>query len=378
MIRRSATISIFLCFPGRHKKSTGSWSALRTGTSKIIPEFFRMPTRRLFWRFRWLCWTRTCITRTSRTRWRRNSSCGTTEDNGDLSVSFFFDYTWNLFFFFFSPWTLKLKLFSSQLYHTGLAFFFFFFLQHLCSFTLQFLGRKFFVIFFFWRLLSSSPKLDQDPPKELYSRLYDAIASEEIEFEREGYMFGGAERKGYLKKFSPPRTWTKRYFILKESCLYYFKSSKDDQPYGTPTHPRSLPKQQLHYHYRLTPTYTKQRLHYCYRHQATTALLTPQQQLYYRYRLMPSSNCTTVTDTSNNCTTYTKQQLHYCYRLTYTKQQLHYLHQATAVLPLQTYTKQQLYYRYRLTPSNNCTTVTDLHQATTVLPLQTYTNKSQW
>eukprot|EP01127_Copromyxa_protea_P011477 TRINITY_DN2883_c0_g1_i1.p1 TRINITY_DN2883_c0_g1~~TRINITY_DN2883_c0_g1_i1.p1 ORF type:complete len:1558 (-),score=280.57 TRINITY_DN2883_c0_g1_i1:34-4707(-) len=72
----------------------------------------------------------------------------------------------------------------------------------------------------------------EDPPRDFYMKLYDAIAEEEIEFEREGYMFGGAERKGYLKKFSPPRTWTKRYFILKESCLYYFKGPKDEEPYG--------------------------------------------------------------------------------------------------------------------------------------------------
>jgi len=72
-----------------------------------------------------------------------------------------------------------------------------------------------------------------DPPRDLLIRLYEAISTEEIEFEREGYVFGGAERKGYLKKFSPPTTWTKRYFILKDSCLYYFKNQKEsEQPHG--------------------------------------------------------------------------------------------------------------------------------------------------
>uniref|UniRef100_A0A6B2L217 PH domain-containing protein n=1 Tax=Arcella intermedia TaxID=1963864 RepID=A0A6B2L217_9EUKA len=71
----------------------------------------------------------------------------------------------------------------------------------------------------------------QNPPVDLYTTFFESITKEEIKFEREGELFGGAGKKGYLKKVSG-RRFKKRWFILKDNCLYYFQKANDVEPYG--------------------------------------------------------------------------------------------------------------------------------------------------
>jgi len=46
-------------------------------------------------------------------------------------------------------------------------------------------------------------------------------------------LYRNAEKKGYLvKQGGRIKTWKKRYFVVSDNCLYYFKSSEDAEPIG--------------------------------------------------------------------------------------------------------------------------------------------------
>eukprot|EP01114_Cavostelium_apophysatum_P006874 TRINITY_DN1840_c0_g1_i1.p1 TRINITY_DN1840_c0_g1~~TRINITY_DN1840_c0_g1_i1.p1 ORF type:complete len:1243 (-),score=449.77 TRINITY_DN1840_c0_g1_i1:160-3888(-) len=70
-------------------------------------------------------------------------------------------------------------------------------------------------------------------PKEYMENLYDKIVENEIKMQAEGSVFTSAERKGWCRKQGGRwKTWKKRWFVLKDNCLYYFKQMEDKDPYG--------------------------------------------------------------------------------------------------------------------------------------------------
>eukprot|EP01117_Protostelium_nocturnum_P001259 TRINITY_DN1157_c0_g1_i1.p1 TRINITY_DN1157_c0_g1~~TRINITY_DN1157_c0_g1_i1.p1 ORF type:complete len:1157 (+),score=243.01 TRINITY_DN1157_c0_g1_i1:169-3639(+) len=79
------------------------------------------------------------------------------------------------------------------------------------------------------------PIIDQNIPDEMLPSLYDKIAKNEIKMQSDTTsMFGVAEKKGWCSKQGGRfKTWKKRWFVLKDNCLYYFKSQQpDEQPCG--------------------------------------------------------------------------------------------------------------------------------------------------
>jgi hypothetical protein len=61
-------------------------------------------------------------------------------------------------------------------------------------------------------------------PKEYLEKLYDKIVENEIKMESQSSLFGNAEKKGWCKKQGGRiKTWKKRWLVLKDNCLYYFK-----------------------------------------------------------------------------------------------------------------------------------------------------------
>jgi ankyrin repeat protein len=72
-----------------------------------------------------------------------------------------------------------------------------------------------------------------DPPQEFLETLYDRIVENEIKFERAIDPQSSAEKSGWLRKQGGRiKTWKDRWFVLKDNCLYYYKSDKDTQPCG--------------------------------------------------------------------------------------------------------------------------------------------------
>ena len=75
---------------------------------------------------------------------------------------------------------------------------------------------------------------DVDP--QLLSALYDDIAAHPIAMDVEdpdAAVFADANKKGYLRKRGGRiPTWRRRYFVLIEHCLYYFKTEEDPAPKG--------------------------------------------------------------------------------------------------------------------------------------------------
>lgn len=67
--------------------------------------------------------------------------------------------------------------------------------------------------------------------------LYDKIVNEEIKMETEGKMWTNAEKKGWMtKQGGQIKTWKRRWFVLDNNCLYYFKTpqARNDFNYLTP------------------------------------------------------------------------------------------------------------------------------------------------
>lgn len=68
-----------------------------------------------------------------------------------------------------------------------------------------------------------------DIPASYLEMLYDRIVQNEIKMEADG-LFTRAAHKGWLEKRSTTNKWQKRWFVLKNNCLYYFSKPEDDDP----------------------------------------------------------------------------------------------------------------------------------------------------
>ena len=74
-------------------------------------------------------------------------------------------------------------------------------------------------------------------PRDFLETLYDNIVNHPIAMEDGGDIAAsfsmGAEKKGYLVKQGGRRkNWKKRWFVLRDNCLYYFLREDDQQPRG--------------------------------------------------------------------------------------------------------------------------------------------------
>jgi hypothetical protein len=73
----------------------------------------------------------------------------------------------------------------------------------------------------------------EDVPAEFMETLYDKIVNDEIKMETEGNLFKNASKKGWLTKQGGKwKSWKKRWFVLSENCLFYFKAPGDAEPCG--------------------------------------------------------------------------------------------------------------------------------------------------
>ncbi|XP_064170316.1 cytohesin-3-like isoform X1 [Anguilla rostrata] len=77
-----------------------------------------------------------------------------------------------------------------------------------------------------------------DLPSELLTKLYESIRSEPFKIpEDDGndltHTFFNPDREGWLLKLGGRvKTWKRRWFILTDNCLYYFKYTTDKEPRG--------------------------------------------------------------------------------------------------------------------------------------------------
>ncbi|XP_054634087.1 cytohesin-4-like [Dunckerocampus dactyliophorus] len=78
----------------------------------------------------------------------------------------------------------------------------------------------------------------EDLPRDLLSKLYDSIRNEPFKIpEDDGndltHTFFNPDREGWLLKLGGRvKTWKRRWFILTDSCLYYFEFTTDKEPRG--------------------------------------------------------------------------------------------------------------------------------------------------
>jgi len=73
----------------------------------------------------------------------------------------------------------------------------------------------------------------QNLPQEYLESLYDKIIKNPMKMTSEGSVFASAENKGWCKKQGGRiKTWKRRWFVLKDNCLYYFKQPSNEQPCG--------------------------------------------------------------------------------------------------------------------------------------------------
>uniref|UniRef100_A0A1A8IVB6 Cytohesin 4b n=3 Tax=Nothobranchius TaxID=28779 RepID=A0A1A8IVB6_NOTKU len=78
----------------------------------------------------------------------------------------------------------------------------------------------------------------EDLPNDLLSKLYESIRNEPFKIpEDDGndltHTFFNPEREGWLLKLGGRvKTWKRRWFILTDSCLYYFEFTTDKEPRG--------------------------------------------------------------------------------------------------------------------------------------------------
>jgi len=71
----------------------------------------------------------------------------------------------------------------------------------------------------------------KDFPPDFLIRLYDRIVEDEIKMEQG--VFTNAEKKGWMtKQGGRIKTWKRRWFILNDTGLYYFKKPQDTEPCG--------------------------------------------------------------------------------------------------------------------------------------------------
>lgn len=73
----------------------------------------------------------------------------------------------------------------------------------------------------------------KDLPLDFVNDTYERIRTNEIKMESETNMFAGAGKKGYLvKQGGKIRTWKRRYFVLSDHQLLYFRKPTDQAPLG--------------------------------------------------------------------------------------------------------------------------------------------------
>ncbi|KAF7711176.1 cytohesin 4b [Silurus meridionalis] len=78
----------------------------------------------------------------------------------------------------------------------------------------------------------------EDLPNELLTKLYESIRNEPFKIpEDDGndltHTFFNPDREGWLLKLGGRvKTWKRRWFILTDSCLYYFEYTTDKEPRG--------------------------------------------------------------------------------------------------------------------------------------------------
>jgi hypothetical protein len=87
----------------------------------------------------------------------------------------------------------------------------------------------------------------QDLPAEYLSNLYDRINDDEIKLDDSNSTYANAEKKGYLtKQGGRIKTWKRRWFVLTNNCLYYFKTKGVCRPIDRPTNqpPKTLAHKQ--------------------------------------------------------------------------------------------------------------------------------------
>ncbi|EFA76525.1 pleckstrin domain-containing protein [Heterostelium album PN500] len=69
----------------------------------------------------------------------------------------------------------------------------------------------------------------QDLTPEYLEKLYDRIINNELKLD-EDTLFSNAQLKGWLYKMSSQKkNWQKRWFVLKNNCLYYFPTEKNEE-----------------------------------------------------------------------------------------------------------------------------------------------------
>ncbi len=72
-----------------------------------------------------------------------------------------------------------------------------------------------------------------DLPVDFVVDIYEKIRTNEIKMESETNMFARAGKKGFcMKQGGKIRTWKKRFFILSDHQLFYFKAATDEAPLG--------------------------------------------------------------------------------------------------------------------------------------------------
>jgi len=74
----------------------------------------------------------------------------------------------------------------------------------------------------------------KDLPAEFLEQLYDRIVENEIKMESPNTSFWvKTEKKGWLtKRGGRIQTWRRRWFVLADNVLYYFKTPESTDPCG--------------------------------------------------------------------------------------------------------------------------------------------------
>jgi len=66
----------------------------------------------------------------------------------------------------------------------------------------------------------------------LLEQIYEHIQSNEIKMDKNN-VYANASKSGYMvKQGGRIKTWKRRWFVLNDGCLYYFKAKGDSEPLG--------------------------------------------------------------------------------------------------------------------------------------------------